>query len=266
VGAGRKRLRERDPGLVPAAWGRWSSRISVGGGSRVRWTVTSTRKLAAEPGRQGHRGGRGHGWPRCSPPRGCACGAPRAGPRAGRHRRLRRAVSVRQRPGQGVHRGRAAGDRRGHQEEEECSASSAAAGPQWHRAGQPVGVRATRPRRRAPSRLCPTAPTTWPPTPGGCRWAAMGTPPGFAVATPGPLVERCGQAPLPGGDPAAGHRRRGWRERLPGAGLEAGTGRLRPRQRATGDGVSGSAGHLEAEQDRAPAVLPDQQQPARGAR
>jgi hypothetical protein len=27
------------------------------------------------------------------------------------------------------------------------------------------------------------ASTTWPPTPGGCRWAAMGTPPVFAVAT-----------------------------------------------------------------------------------
>jgi hypothetical protein len=54
VGAGRKRLRERDPGLVPALLALVEPDQRGDPESPLRWTVKSTRKLAAELTRQGH--------------------------------------------------------------------------------------------------------------------------------------------------------------------------------------------------------------------
>lgn len=55
VGGGRKRLRDVDPELVPALLAlvepdQWGDPESL-----LRWTVKSTRALAAELSRQGHR-------------------------------------------------------------------------------------------------------------------------------------------------------------------------------------------------------------------
>jgi Rhodopirellula transposase DDE domain len=54
VGAGRKRLRERDPGLVPALLALVEPDQRGDPESPLRWTVRSTRNLAAELTRQGH--------------------------------------------------------------------------------------------------------------------------------------------------------------------------------------------------------------------
>jgi hypothetical protein len=54
VGAGRKRLRERDPGLVPALLALVEPDQRGDPESPLRWTVKSTRNLAAELTRQGH--------------------------------------------------------------------------------------------------------------------------------------------------------------------------------------------------------------------
>ena len=54
VGAGRKRRRERDPGLVPALLALVEPDQRGDPESPLRWTVKSTRKLAAELTRQGH--------------------------------------------------------------------------------------------------------------------------------------------------------------------------------------------------------------------
>jgi hypothetical protein len=54
VGAGRKRLRERDPGLVPALLALVEPDQRGDPESPLRWTCRSTRKLAAELTRQGH--------------------------------------------------------------------------------------------------------------------------------------------------------------------------------------------------------------------
>src|SRR4029453_13332326 len=66
-----------------------------------------------------------------------------------------------------------------------CSASTRRPGRSGIGRGSRYGSAPTTFPRRAPRRQCPTASTTRPPTPGGggCRWAAMGTPPVFAVAT-----------------------------------------------------------------------------------
>jgi hypothetical protein len=54
VGAGRKRLRERDPGLVLALLALVEPDQRGDPESPLRWTTKSTRKLAAELTRQGH--------------------------------------------------------------------------------------------------------------------------------------------------------------------------------------------------------------------
>jgi hypothetical protein len=54
VGAGRKRLRERDPGLVPALLALVEPDQRGDPESPLRWTTKSTRNLAAELTRQGH--------------------------------------------------------------------------------------------------------------------------------------------------------------------------------------------------------------------
>ncbi len=55
AGAGRKRLRESDPGLVPALLALVEPDQRGDPESPLRWTVKSTRNLAAELTRQGHR-------------------------------------------------------------------------------------------------------------------------------------------------------------------------------------------------------------------
>jgi hypothetical protein len=57
VGAGRRRLRERDPGLVPALLALVEPDQRGDPESALRWTTKSTRNLAAELTRQGHRVG-----------------------------------------------------------------------------------------------------------------------------------------------------------------------------------------------------------------
>jgi hypothetical protein len=54
VGAGRKRLRDRDPGLVPALLALVEPDQRGDPQSPLRWTTKSTRNLAAELTRQGH--------------------------------------------------------------------------------------------------------------------------------------------------------------------------------------------------------------------
>jgi hypothetical protein len=54
VGAGRKRLRERDPGLVPALLALVEPDQGGDPEGPLRWRCRSTRKLAAELTRQGH--------------------------------------------------------------------------------------------------------------------------------------------------------------------------------------------------------------------
>jgi hypothetical protein len=54
AGAGRKRLRDRDPGLVPALLALVEPDQRGDPQSPLRWTTKSTRNLAAELTRQGH--------------------------------------------------------------------------------------------------------------------------------------------------------------------------------------------------------------------
>ena len=54
AGAGRKRLRERDPGLLPALLALIEPEERGDPMSPLRWTTKSTRTLAAELTRQGH--------------------------------------------------------------------------------------------------------------------------------------------------------------------------------------------------------------------
>jgi len=56
-GSGRKSLRESDPGLVAALLAMVEPNQRGDPGSPLRWTVKSTRNLAAELTRQGHRVG-----------------------------------------------------------------------------------------------------------------------------------------------------------------------------------------------------------------
>jgi predicted transposase YbfD/YdcC len=101
----------------------------------------------------------------------------------------RRAVSVHQRPGQGVHRGRAAGDQRGHEEEGSARRAARRPGRSGTGRGSRYGCAPTTSPRRVPTRQCPTASTTWPPTPGGVgglRWGHRCV----RGRDPAPLVER----------------------------------------------------------------------------
>jgi hypothetical protein len=56
-GGGARRLRDLDPGLVPALLALVEAEERGDPGSPLRWTVKSTRSLAAELTRQGHRAG-----------------------------------------------------------------------------------------------------------------------------------------------------------------------------------------------------------------
>ena len=56
-GGGARRLRDMDPGLVPALLALVEPEERGDPGSPLRWTVKSTRSLAAELTRQGHRAG-----------------------------------------------------------------------------------------------------------------------------------------------------------------------------------------------------------------
>ena len=175
VGAGRKRPRERDPGLVPALLALVEPDQGGDPESPLRWTVTSTRKLAAELGRQGHPVGADTVAALLKAEGFSLQGTSRTTQGA---RHPDRDAQFRYSNGQ-VKEFTAAGQPviSVDTKKQEVLGEYAAAGQEWHRAGQPVGCAPTTSPRRAPTRQCPTAPTTWPPTPGGCRWAAMGTPP-----------------------------------------------------------------------------------------
>jgi hypothetical protein len=56
-GGGARRLRDKDPGLVPALLALVEPEERGDPGSPIRWTTRSTRSLAAELTRQGHRAG-----------------------------------------------------------------------------------------------------------------------------------------------------------------------------------------------------------------
>jgi hypothetical protein len=81
VGAGRKRLRERDRGLVPALLALVEPDQRGDPESPLRWTVTSTREAGRRADPAGAPGGRGHGG-RAAQGRGFSCRAPRGPPRA----------------------------------------------------------------------------------------------------------------------------------------------------------------------------------------
>src|SRR5215207_3043882 len=257
AGAGRPRPRDRDPGLVPALLALVEPDQRGDPESPLRWTVKSTRKLAAELTRQGHPLGadtvaallKAEGFSLQGTSR--TTEGARHPDRDAQFRYINGQVKEFTAAGQPV----ISVDTK----KKEVLGEYAAAGQDWHRAGQPVRVRAHDFPEKGAQKAVPYGIYDLAADAGWVSVGCDGDTAAFAVAT----LRRWWNGEGRHRYPAADHRRRGWRERLPGAGLEAGTGRLRPRQRAPGNGVSLSAGHLEVEQDRAPAVLPDQQQLAR---
>ena len=140
VGAGRKRLRERDPGLVPALLALVEPDQRGDPESPLRWTVTSTRKLAAELTRQGHPVGadtvaalpRGRGFSLQGTSR--TTEGARHPDRDPQFRYINGQVKEFTAAGQPV----ISVDTKN----KEVLGEDAAAGQEWHRAGQPVRVRA----------------------------------------------------------------------------------------------------------------------------
>src|SRR4029450_1087190 len=176
VGAGRKRLRERDPGLVPALLALVEPDQRGDPESPLRWTVQVHPEAGRRADPAGAPGGRGHGGRAAPRPRGSPCRAPRGPPRGPATRTATRSFGTstarsRSSPRPGS-RGSAWARRR-----RKCSASTRRPGRSGIGRGSRYGCAPTTSPRRAPRRQCPTASTTWPPTAGGCRWAAMGTPP-----------------------------------------------------------------------------------------
>src|SRR5919198_2426486 len=162
VGAGRKRLRERDPGLVPALLALVEPDQRGDPESPLRWTVKSTRKLAAELTRQGHPVGADTVAALLKAEGFSLQGTSRTAEGA---RHPDRDAQFRYSNGQvkGVHRGRAAGDQRRHQEEGGArrvrgrragvapgGAAGTGARPRLPRQGRPQGsaLRHLRPGRR----------------------------------------------------------------------------------------------------------------------
>src|SRR6266542_1832912 len=177
AGAGRRRLRDDDPGLVDALMALVEPDQRGDPESPLRWTTKSTRNLAAELTRQGHRVGpdtvaallKQEGFSLQATSR-TSEGA-RHPDRDGQFHYINDRVEEFTAAGQPV----VSVDTK----KKEVLGDYAVAGREWHRAGRPVRVRAapTTSRTRTRPRRCPTASTTWPPIPAGWRSAAMGTPP-----------------------------------------------------------------------------------------
>jgi hypothetical protein len=229
--------------------------------SPLRWTTKSTRNLAAELTRQGHRIG---------PDTVAALGKAEGFSLQGTSRTSEgarhpdRDAQFRYINDQ-VEQFRAAGQPAVSVDtkNKEVLGEDAVAGREWHRAGRPVRVRVGDfPDKDAPKAV----PYGIDDLAAAAGWVAVGCDgdtAAFAVATLRRWWDGEGRHRYPGADRllitadaggANGYRVRAWKQQLAGfahaAGLEAG-------------GVPGSAGHLQVEPDRAPAVLPDQYQLAR---
>jgi hypothetical protein len=148
VGAGRKRLRERDPGLVPALLALVEPDQRGDPEGPLRWTVKSTRKLAAELTRQGHPVGAGTV---AALPRGRGCSLQGTSRTTEGARHPDRDAQFRYLNGQ-VKEFTAASQPviSVDTKKKEVLGEYAAAGQEWHRAGQPVRVRPRLPREGRP--------------------------------------------------------------------------------------------------------------------
>ncbi len=175
VGAGRKRLRERDPGLVPALLALVEPDQRGDPESPLRWTVRSTRNLAAELTRQGHSVAadtvaallKAEGFSLRGTSR--TTEGARHPDRDPQFRYINDQVKEFTAAGQPV----LSVDTK----KKEVLGEYAWSDRSGTGRGSRYGCAPTTSPRRAPRRRCPTASTIWPLTPGGCRWAAMGTPP-----------------------------------------------------------------------------------------
>ncbi len=117
-GAGRKDITETDPGLVPAPLALVDPAARGDPQSPLRWTAKSTRTLARELTRQGHRVS-DRTVARLLASEGFSLQGNAKQAEGSQHPDRDAPVPVHQRPGRQPHGGRAAGDQRGRQEEGE---------------------------------------------------------------------------------------------------------------------------------------------------
>ena len=259
-GGGRRQSACLDPGLVPALLALVEPEERGDPMSPLRWTVKSTRALAAELSAQGHRVSPAPGGPAARA--GVQPAGRRQGPGGELARGPGRPVPLYRRAGRRAHGRRAAGGQRRRQEEgngrrvrQRRPAVAAQGGPgpgprprlrlRRRREGDPVrDLRPGRERRLGQRRHRPRH-----------RRVRRGDHP--------PLVERPRPPRLPRRRPAPGHRRRRRRQRLPHPRLENGPGRACPRNRPRNHRLPLPARHLQVEQDRAPPLLPHHHELAR---
>ena len=195
-GGGRKRAVDMDPGLCPALLALVEPEERGDPMSPLRWTTKSTRNLAAELTRQGHRVG-AIPLVTCCGTRGSACRAtPRPSRASGTRTAMRSSGTSASRSRPPGHRG--PGGQRGHQEEGECRPVQERP-PRW-RPGRAAATRKHDFPEEQLGKALPTASMTSPLMPAGSMSAPTMTPPRSqwsryaAGQRPGP-----GDYPRPGG-------------------------------------------------------------------